>query len=117
MRSLETLLDSIVEATNRSKIVWSTEDGRRFDAALQKYTVKVWHWTDPHSDVNGVTVQLVDQHGNVIDAVSADEYSPKYNNLENLFGVARRSANKIDEILDEIESELSSLAPATSRRM
>jgi hypothetical protein len=68
-----------------------------------------WQWFDENDQTGGITVQLRDKNGTVLDDVVADEYSPKHAALREFLATARRSAHNVPAIIEQVEKELASL--------
>jgi len=109
MRSVEDLLDSLITATEEGKLVWEQEPPKRYSASLPRHKICVWQWTDDDDGSIGVTVQLLDRYGEVLDYASADQYKSAFGELDKLHLAARRSALGVSNVISEVEKELSAL--------
>ena len=102
MRSLIDLVEILVDATEARKLSWSVADDVCSASISEKYTVSIWEWTDDDSGIHGISAKL-SKSGIVVDKVVSDEYSKNFAALSNLYSVAMRSANNVNEMIDEIE--------------
>lgn len=112
MRSLEELLDTIMEATQDDRLHWSEKREQVYSTKLSGRNVTIWYWTDPDSETKGVTIRLEDQGGKTLDVVQADQYSTNFPKLAELFNAARRSALNVTQVISELEAELKTLKPS-----
>jgi hypothetical protein len=109
-RSVEDILDSLIDATEEGKLTWEpSSPARAYVANLPRHRIRVWHWTSENENTEGVTVQLLEKSGDVIDYISADEYKPLFADLDRLYLGAMRSANNVSSVISEIEEELAAL--------
>jgi hypothetical protein len=111
-RSVEDILDSIIDATKDGKLSWDIEPPGRYVASLPRHRIRVWEWTNENDDTAGATVQLLEKSGDLLDYVSADEYKPIFADLHRLYLDARRSAHNVAGAIAEIEEELAALKPS-----
>jgi hypothetical protein len=112
MRSLENLLESLANATEQDKLSWRNDSTDTYVASLPNdYVVYVWQWFDEDSGTTGITAKL-EQRGQLLDKVMADEFRSSFSALSRLYDSARRSANNIDAVIDDVEKVLSSLKRA-----
>jgi hypothetical protein len=109
MRSIEDLVVPLVDATLAGNLVWE-DGGLTFWTTLSPYVVHVWSGTNEGDGSAFVSVALYDQSERMLDQLSADEYQPNYDVLHNLFRLARRSANNIEEVVGDVMSRLQKLA-------
>jgi hypothetical protein len=111
MRTLEDLLETLVSATEGGKLLWESQGKQHYVAELPRYKISVSYWTDEDDGISGITTRLLNKNDELLDVVRANEYSPKYPSLERIFDAARRSANRIDQIISDVETQLESLKP------
>jgi hypothetical protein len=112
MRSIEDLLDSLIETTEAGKLIWEQEGDQRYVARLRRYRLDLWQRTDDSDASEVITVQLLSRSGDVLDCVSADESKLAFDDLSKLYLVARRSAFGVSKIISEVEEELLALKRA-----
>jgi hypothetical protein len=107
MKSVINLLSSVTNATDRNKLTWAQNGVKSYVTELpNKYKITVWAWTDETSNSPGVTVQLIDLLGNVIDEDTADQFAPDFADLHKFYQMARRSANKVNEVIESLQMDL-----------
>ncbi len=112
MRSIEDLLDVLIKATEQGRLVWEAKNSNSFKVQFSEYQIVVWDWTNPVNDSSGVTIRIVNAEGVGIDEISSDEFNSRYVRLKLLFDLARRSANRVDRVVADIEQALRSLTAA-----
>jgi hypothetical protein len=114
MKSVHDLVSPLILATKNGNLSWERDERRhekRFCAGLPNhFKIEVWEWWDPSSENDGITVSLRDEDENQIDVIEADKYHPEYDDLHNLFDIARRSANNVDFVITSLEDAISKLA-------
>jgi hypothetical protein len=112
MRSLTTLLPKLLAATDTRTLVWeSAQVG--YSASLGNFTVRIWEWSDEADrEISGVSVNLNDKRGNKLDEIESDQFSASYPQLRELYSAVRRSALKVDQVIEQLESELDRRKPA-----
>jgi hypothetical protein len=113
MRSIEDILESLIEATEEGKLRWESWYGHGYIAGLPHHRIRVQRWTSEKDDTAGVTVALLGSSDEILDDVSADEFTPIYADLQRLFSGARRSAHNVPDVIAEIEEELAALKSAS----
>lgn len=112
MKSLDTLIPRLKQATLDGKLKWGKDQWSAYTCTLGKTSIKVWNWSSPEDDTTGVSVNLYrgnSSNGEVLDAVIADQFDSAYANVFELYSVARRSALNVDAVISEIEDELDKL--------
>ncbi|WP_411034307.1 hypothetical protein [Shinella sp. BYT-45] len=108
MKTLEDLIPKLVEKTRDGSLSWSQGIGNDgYKTTFGKYRVDVWQWQD-EDETEGITVGLKigDNATDFIDKVYYDTYSSRYSRLDDLYSMARRSALKIDKIIEDVDVEL-----------
>ncbi|KAL9644097.1 hypothetical protein ABK040_005563 [Willaertia magna] len=110
MKSLISLVDSLINATKSEKISWKSNDGNVYFVNIpdSSYEVRTWNWLESETSVSGVSAQLL-RNGGVIDNVLADENCTSYFTLSMLYTLALRNANRVNEAVKEIEKALSKI--------
>jgi hypothetical protein len=108
MQSLEDILEGIQRATDRGEVAWDAAPHEAFSTELSNYSVNIRTWFDENNEITGLTADLRDKHGKVLDEITADQYSPKHASLAELFNAARRSAFKVGDAISEIQKDLKS---------
>jgi hypothetical protein len=111
MGTLEELIDTLLKATQEGRLEWSEDRANHYSAQLSTHTVEIWYWSDPESETAGVTIQLQDKNGKILDTVQADQFSSRITKLNDMFDAARRSALNVSEVISTLEDELTSLKP------
>ena len=66
MRSVEDILDSLIDATEDGKLEWELETPGRYVASLPRHRIRIWEWQSENDGIDGVTVQLLDKSGEVL---------------------------------------------------
>jgi len=112
MRSIEDLVDSLIETTEEGKLAWEQQGSQHYVANLPRHRIHLWLRTDDNDGSEVITVQLLSTSGDVLDYVSADEYKPAFGDLSKLYLVARRSALGVSKVISEVEEELLALKRA-----
>ena len=118
MRSVEDLLEPLAQMTKAGKLNWSfknrliSDNANNFVLALSNYEVVIWKGMSPATGAEGVGIQILGEGKHVLDETAADEFSPRYIALKALFDDARRSANKVEAVVGDIERQLRSVAAA-----
>lgn len=115
MKTLETLLPRLIRATEEGRLKWQSAQISGFETALPNATtLRIYDWQDEDTGVEGVRLvlkatnvnQLAGKVGD-LDFVDASELEPGNNALFRLLMLARRSANNVESIINEIEQFLS----------
>jgi hypothetical protein len=112
MKSLQTLIPKLVQATQNGKLNWEEHEYGGYQCPLGSSTVRVWAWSNPDAEEQGISATLY--HGRslgaaVLDSVVANEFDSDHGTLSELFSVARRSALNVDKVISEIEDQLDNL--------
>jgi hypothetical protein len=105
MRSLEDLLPLLKSRTESGAIRWDA-NGSGFAAEFAGHEFFIWQWTDPSDDTIGFTLNLKNDKELIIDSIVSGEFDPNKERLAQLYGVARRSAYSVDEVIDDLERAL-----------
>jgi hypothetical protein len=109
VRTIDDILPGVHDATNEGKLVWYSDDmPDSFSTKIGFYRLQIWNWYDSDDNTSGYTAQL-SQGGKILDAAKASQYGSKYGILEAVYEGARRSFHKVDEVIDDIETELAKL--------
>lgn len=113
MRTIESLVPSLIQKTNDGSLTWTKakSPSAAFQASVGKYFVLVWEWSDHETETSGVTVGINDSTGEQLDHLMVDQYSSRHTLFTELFMSARRNALGLDRALDEIADELEKLLP------
>lgn len=108
MQDIEDLLDVVLTATTSGALRWEEENRSSFFARLPKHRLDVWSGTDDDDGTRWVSVQLREPgpDGQVLDATTADQFSPRYDRLMRMFQIARRSALEVDAVISSIKQDL-----------
>jgi hypothetical protein len=111
MKSLQTLIPKLREATAEEKLKWETHKWGGYTCNLGQNFIRVWEWSNPDSDATGVSVALLREKvsSDVLDAVVTDAYDSGYGETHELYLAARRSALNVDQVISEIEKALDKL--------
>lgn len=113
MRTLEDITPKLIEKTRDGSISWDKGIGNDgYKTILGNYAFHVWAWED-EDGTEGISIGLRPKtdEGSFLDTIYHDKYSNKYHNLTDLHGMARRSALRLDKIIDEIDNELDNRFP------
>lgn len=112
MRTIESLVPSLIEKTNDGSLTWTKAKPPTagFQAGVGKYIVHVFEWKD-ENETEGITVAINDSSDTQIDHLIVDQYSTRFNGFQELYMAARRKALGLDKALDEIADELDRLLP------
>jgi|GEM_PF-4814953 len=108
MLSIEDLVDDLVESTRSGQLKWGASH-LTFETEIDGFYIKTWKWSDEESDINGVTVQLLDRKHQLLDEAVADEYNTRYTKLSLVHDLARRSANDIPDVISNLKKSLKTL--------
>ncbi|MCZ8377110.1 MAG: hypothetical protein O9342_17195 [Beijerinckiaceae bacterium] len=106
MKSIEDLLPLIDRKTRENSLKWSRETSDSFYCKILHYKIRIWKWTDVNTDESGYSIAMIDKSNETIDSILASEYNTKYERMENVFSIARRSALNVDSVIEEIEEAL-----------
>lgn len=111
MQSLEDLIDPISEATNSGGLVWEEDGPTKFSVSVGNYTILIWQWADEDDGSSGISVGLKEKghRTSSLDSIVANEYSARYDRVSEFYGLARRSALKVDKIISDLKNDLKAL--------
>ena len=109
MKSLQDVIESLLNATSNDKIQWEEKGIDTYGIELSGYYIKVFKWTDPADGTSGTTASLMNSLGKEIDNFSASEYDTNTVILTKLLDFARRNANGVNEAISDIQDELGRL--------
>lgn len=109
MKTVEDLVPNIIKLTQNGKLEWLIDEQGHFTLELNKYNFVVYPWTDPIDGTTGIAFLLKDDKKRIVDNFTASQFDNKISLLESLLENARRSANKVDEVISNIDAQLSYL--------
>lgn len=112
------LIRRLIDTTNKGLLKWGTTSLQgRYEAEIAEYKVTINLVKDDGAfqimlpDTEWATLRFVDETGSVFDKISLYEgKSADYKLLQELYDVARRSANHIDEKIDGIVQGLNRIS-------
>lgn len=103
MKSVMDLIDKVTAATENGLLRWQAEGAANsFSVNItNKYVVSVWKWSDPDSMDEGLAIALM-KGGDMVDHIAVKDYEKSYDRIMEFFRVARRSANGIDNVINDL---------------
>lgn len=109
--NLKVLIDKLKKKTESGKAIWSkTSVETEFKLELQKGAITTDNWVDSQNSESLVDLLIINANGDVIErAVFGESETIDYNQLIEVYELAKKSYYKVDEtiktIFDELDSE------------
>jgi len=109
MQSLKDLVPSLIEATEKKRLVWSKHEWGGFVTDLDAFRLRTWEWEDDASqEIKGISVCLLNG-STLMDEVVSSEFGPEHPMLKQLHSAARRSALNVESAIEKLQSALGKL--------
>jgi hypothetical protein len=101
--SARALIEPLIKASDTGSVPWAADPTGGYVARIGDNKVNVY------KDDGQVTLRILDKTDDVVDWLSA-EHGPVANQLEALYGIARRRAKNIDSVVADILQHLGATA-------
>lgn len=108
MKTIISLLSTIVKSTEDRLLNWRLQTDTTYTTVIGRYKFSVWQWEDEGDGSIGYTA-TISEGGQTVDSITAGQFHPRFEAVEEVFNAARRSYHNIDAIVDNIELELKKL--------
>ncbi len=120
MKTILDLLGSLKAATVNGKLSWEQRGeetvGLGFGQKSRSpefvttlpdgHIIIVAQAADPRLGTSDVSIKLQDAGGKMIDQNTIDQFDPEYPDLQKFFDTARRSANNVSSVIENVEQIL-----------
>lgn len=120
MKTILNLLGSLTAATINGKLFWEQRGDEttgllvgqksrspEFMTTLPDgHKIIVAQAADPRLGTSDVSIKLQDAAGKIIDQDTVDQFGPEYADLQQFFDTARRSANNVSSVIENVEQIL-----------
>ena len=107
---LSSLVDVLLEKSREGKVSWKpTARSNEFLWGFSKYAVSIRQTSERFDSGHIYSLSIVNESGEEIETLIHNANSPDHKIVQEMFILARRSANNVEESLDNLLQELQSI--------